>query len=160
MRKQLLDEFFPMALEPGSIEPFMNRGDWAVHDVLPSLLETIGPADLRLMSYNISEESLRVISGTANVRNLKMVLDLGIQRHKIGLLLFASSLTTDIRIDHTHAKLLLIENECYQFGITGSANLNRATRIESGFYFTSGRHYEYFRESFDSIFDAALPVEV
>lgn len=160
MKKQLLDRFFPLALDPGVIEPFMNKGDWAVHDVLPSLLEAIGPADVRVMSYNISEESLRAFSEVEGIRSMKMLLDEGIQRHKIDLLLFASSIASDIRIEHNHAKVLLVENESYAFGIVGSANLNRASRYESGFYFTNGRHYAYFRDSFDHIFDNALPVEV
>lgn len=160
MKKHLLDLFFPLALEPGVIEPFMNKGDWAVHDVLPSLLDAIGPADVRVMSYNISEESLRALSLVDDIRSMKMILDLGIQRHKIDLLLFASSLTSEIRLEQNHAKVMLVENEWYQFGIVGSANLNRASRYESGFYFTNGRHYAYFRNCFDHIFDNALPVEV
>lgn len=161
MRKQLLDRFFPLALEPGVIEPFVNKGDWAVHDVLPSLLDAVtDPVDIRIMSYNISEDSLRAFSELDYFRSMKMILDLGIQRHKLDLLLFASSFATDIRIEHCHAKVMLVENDRYAFGIVGSANLNRASRYESGFYFTNGRHYDYFRDRFDEIFGHALPVEV
>lgn len=160
MKKRLLDQFFPQALLPGVIEPFVQRGEWAVHEVLPVLLDAIGPADVRLMSYNISEESLRAFSEADDMRSMKMLLDLSIQRHKIDLLLFAMEITPDIRIEHTHAKVLLCENNRYQFGIVGSANLNRAIRYESGFYFTSGRHYEYFRDCFESIYGDALPVDI
>lgn len=160
MRRPLLDKFFPQALLPGVIEPYMHKGEWAVHQVLPVLLDAIGPADVRLMSYNISEESLRAFSELDDLRSLKMVLDVGIQRHKIDLLFFASGITPDIRLDNSHAKVMLCENEAYSFGIVGSANLNRAIRYESGFYFTSGRFYDYFRDQFETIYDSALPADI
>lgn len=157
MRKQLLDQFFPQALLPGVIEPYLHKGEWAVHQVLPVLLDAIGPADVRIMSYNISEDSLRALSDAANMRSLRMVLDEAIFRHKLDLLLFASNITPSISLTHSHAKVLLCENDSHCFGIVGSANLNRASRYESGFYYTSGRFYDYFRHQFDIIYDLGIP---
>lgn len=161
MRKgsSILDSYFPGCLDPGRTVPFMHRGEWAVHSVIPELLARTGPADVRLMSYNVSEDSLRTLFFEERIRSLKMILDINVKRHKMDLLLFASEITPDIRVDSSHAKVLLIENGSMRFGIAGSANLNLAHRYESGFWFTAGPAYDYFREQFDSIFESSLPYD-
>lgn len=62
-----------------------------------------------------------------------MLLDTTVKRHKIDLLLFAANISPEIRIDSCHAKVLLVENERYKFGIIGSANLNLNHRWEAGY---------------------------
>lgn len=159
----LLDNYFSKALVPGTIEPFMHKGEWAIHQVLPSLLSVIGPAEVRITTFSISEDSLRplfFLVEEKKIHRLSMLLDLTVKRHKLGLLLFAAQITPDIRIDSCHAKLLLVENRQYKFGIVGSANLNRNHRWEDGFYFTAGSHYDYFRQQFDKSMENALPYEL
>lgn len=159
----LLEKYFSKVLVPGTIEPFMHKGDWAIHQVLPSLLSVIGPAEVRITTFSISEDSLRPLFFLAEekkITRLSMLLDLTVKRHKLGLLLFAAHITPDIRIDSCHAKLLLVENRQYQFGIVGSANLNQNHRWEDGFYFTAGSHYDYFRQQFDKTMENALPYEL
>lgn len=158
----LLNKYFPQALVSGSIEPFMHKGDWAIHEVLPSLLSAIGPATVRISTFSISEDSLRplfFLAEEGNITHLELLLDLTVKRHKLGLLLFAANITPDIRIDACHAKLLLVENERYRFGICGSANLNQNHRWENGFYFTAGNHFDYFRDAFAQSFTNALPYD-
>lgn len=154
---------FPLALCPGSIEPFMHKGEWAVHNVLPSLLSCIGPADVRIATFNVSEDSLRslfFLTDEGKIRKLELLLDTNVKRHKLDLLLFAVRITPSIHIDSCHAKILLIENESYRFGIVGSANLNQNHRWEAGFYFTAGSHYDYFRQMFNSSFQNAIPHDI
>lgn len=148
---------------PGSIEPFMHKGDWAIHEVLPSLLSAIGPASVRIATFSISEDSLRplfFLSDEGKITDLTLLLDTTVKRHKLDLLLFASSITPSIRIDSCHAKLLLVENEQYKFGIVGSANLNQNRRWEAGFYFTAGRHYDYFAQMFNESYKDALNYDI
>lgn len=156
MRSEV-DELFPNMLDQGIIEPFMHRGDWAVHEVLPMLVSRLGPSDVRLATYMVSEDSLRTLLLSDDIRSLQLLVDLTVKRHKLPLLLFAESATSEIRLDYCHAKILLIENEQRRFGIVGSANLNRAHRWESGFYFTDGYAYDYFRKQFDDAYRHALP---
>lgn len=154
---------FPCALHPGSIEPFMHKGDWAIHEVLPSLLSAIGPANIRIATFSISEDSLRplfFLSDERMITGLNLLLDATVKRHKLDLFLFASNITPEIRIDSCHAKLLLVENENYRFGIAGSANLNQNHRWESGVYFTTGRHYDYFSQAFNEAYENALSYEL
>lgn len=160
---KLLNKYFPLALVPGSIEPFMHKGDWAIHEVLPSLLSAIGPARVDIATFSVSEDSLRplfFLTEEGQISHLRLVLDMTVKRHKLALMLFAAGITPDIRIDSCHAKLLLVENERYQFGICGSANLNQNHRWEDGFYFTSGRHFDYFKTAFSTSFDGGIPYDV
>lgn len=148
---------------PGSIEPFMHKGDWAIHEVLPSLLCEMGPAHVKIATFSISEDSLRplfFLSDKRKVESLTLLLDTTVKRHKLDLLLFASNISPDIRIDSCHAKLLLVENDRYKFGITGSANLNQNHRWENGFYFTSGKHYDYFSEMFNQAYENAMRYDI
>lgn len=154
---------FPLALCPGSIEPFMHKGEWAIHEVLPTLLSTIGPASVRIATFSISEDSLRslfFLTEEGQITSLRMLLDTTVKRHKIDLLLFAANISPEIRIDSCHAKVLLVENERYKFGIIGSANLNLNHRWEAGVYFTAGSHFDYFSEAFNQAYENAMSYAV
>jgi hypothetical protein len=154
-----LSDLFPKALCPGSIEPFMHKGDWAIHNVLPFLLEQIGPADVEIATFSISEDSIRPLFFLAEsglINRLTLLLDTTVKRHKLDMLLFAANITADIRISACHAKVLLIENKEYQFGIVGSANMNLNQRWESGFYFTSGYHFNYFKNAFKEAYNQSI----
>lgn len=160
--KELLSKF-PKALCSGSIEPFMHKGEWAIHEVLPSLLCAIGPAKVSIATFSISEDSLRplfFLAEEGKVTGLRMLLDTTVKRHKIDLLLFAANISPEIRIDSCHAKVLLVENEQYSFGIVGSANLNHNHRWEAGFYFTAGSHFDYFAEAFNQSYENAMSYAV
>lgn len=157
--KDSFDEYFPGGLEEGTLEPFLHSGEWAIHQALSWFLERTGPADVMMMTFNVSEDGLRSIFFEDRIKTLRLLLDLNIRRHKLDLLLFASSLTPDLRLERTHSKLLLIESEGHSFGITGSANLNNPHRYESGFYFTEGPTFDFFKQRFLDIFDKALPYD-
>lgn len=154
---------FPKALDKMVCEPFMHKGEWAIHQVLPILIDAIGPAHVRLVTFSVSEDSLRplfFLGDDGKILSLSMLLDTTVKRHKLDLLLFAANITPDIRIDSCHAKILLVENEHYQFGIVGSANLNQNHRWEAGFYFTAGPHYDYFHSMFNESYQNAMPYAV
>jgi hypothetical protein len=75
------------------------------------------------------------------------------------MLLFAANITTNIRINNNHAKILLVENEKLKFGIVGSANLNENHRWESGFYFTDISVFEFFKIEFEKAYNESIPFE-
>ena len=81
----LLDSFFPGALEPGMLAHFMHKGKWAIHQVLPVLLSRIGPADVSVATFNISEDSLRTLfflNEDRSLLSLRLLLDMNVRRHK------------------------------------------------------------------------------
>jgi hypothetical protein len=158
-RKHGLQLDFIRSLQPGQIEPFVHKQDWSVHQVISPLLDQYGPAEVRVMTFNFSEDSLRTLFLEERITRLQMLVDLTVNRNKLELMLFAASITPDIRIDSTHAKVLLVHNDRIDFGIVGSANLNLEVRYESGFWFTQGRFYDYFSDQFDRIYENAIPYE-
>ncbi len=63
----------------------MHKGEWAIHEVLPSLLCAIGEADVRIATFSVSEDSLRplfFLTDEAKIRNLTLLLDHTVKRHK------------------------------------------------------------------------------
>jgi hypothetical protein len=147
----------------GTIEPLIHKGEWAVHEVLPFLLQRIGPADVKIATFSISEDSLRplfFLVESEMIQHLTLLLDGTVKRHKLDMLLFALNITPSIRIDSNHAKILLVRSQTHSFGIVGSANLNQPKRIEAGFYFTAGKHFDFFQSEFEKYFNNAMPYEL
>lgn len=162
MPKQNLQfqKLFPKADLPGIVEPFMHKGEWALHQVLPILLSAYGPSSICISSFNVSEESLRALFFSPDITELTMLLDTTVRRHKLDLLLFAANITPNIRLDSCHAKIFLAESATRKFGIVGSANLNLNHRWESGFYFTEGPIFDFFHTKFHEAYADALPYNI
>lgn len=163
MNKVMFDQLFPGALTPGTIEPLIHKGEWAIHEVLPILLERIGPARVKIATFSISEDSIRPLFFQVDagmIIELSMLLDSTVKRHKLDMLLFALNVTPNIKIDSNHAKIFLVENNENKFGIVGSANLNQPRRVEAGFYFTAGKHFDFFDQQFDKYMNEAMPYEL
>lgn len=160
MIEPMITDVFAKLHESDVVEPFIHKGDWSIHQVIPLLLEETGAARVRIATFNLSEESLRPLfnlteSGT--ITELTLLIDNAVSRNKLPLMLFAAHITPHIYLDSCHAKLLLIENDRHKFGIMGSANLNTNNRWEDGIYFTGGRIYDYFKTKFDNIIKDAMP---
>jgi len=163
MTKQQFDQLFPGALLPEIIEPFIHKGEWAIHDVLPILLQQIGSAEVKVATFSISEDSLRplfFLVEDGSVSKLSLLFDMTVKRHKLDMLLFASNITPCIRLDSNHAKIILVRSNTHSFGIVGSANMNQVRRYEAGFYFTAGKHFDYFEKMFDEIYEQSIPYEL
>ena len=163
MDKKLFNQLFPGALRPGTIEPFLHKGEWAIHEVLPILLEQIGTVEVKIATFSISEDGLRplfFLVDDGSITELKMVLDMTVKRHKLDMLLFASNITANIRLDSNHSKILLVKSSSHAFGIVGSSNLNQPRRYEAGFYFSKGTHFDYFDSMFDKMYNDATLYEL
>ncbi|MBK5720131.1 hypothetical protein JGH11_04520 [Dysgonomonas sp. Marseille-P4677] len=59
MKQSEFDKLFPGGIKPNQITPYVHKGKWAIHELLPILLEYIGTATVRIATFNISEDSLR-----------------------------------------------------------------------------------------------------
>ena len=159
----MFDQLFPGIDSPGIVEPLIHRGEWAIHDVLPILLNRIGPAEVKIATFSVSEDSLRplfFLVESGKISKLTLLVDTTVKRHKLDLLLFAMNITPSIRIDSNHAKILLVSNNTHAFGIVGSANLNQPKRIEAGIYFTAGRFFDFYNNAFDKYYTEAIPYEL
>jgi len=163
LNSETFEQLFPGFDSSGTIEPFIHKGEWAIHEVLPFLLERTGPAEVKIATFSISEDSLRplfFLVESGMITKLTLLLDIMVKRHKLSLLLFAANITSEIRIESNHSKILLIENDNHAFGIVGSANLNQPKRIEAGFYFTKGKFFDFYDNAFDNYFNESIPYDI
>ncbi|MGL4908525.1 MAG: hypothetical protein ACRC9X_08760 [Bacteroidales bacterium] len=143
-------------IEEKSPTPFMHKGEWAVHNVLPIFLEHTGAASVDIATFNISEDSLRPLFMSVEkqaITQLRLLLDMNVKRHKVSMLCFAKGITENIRITSNHAKLLLVQNDRYTITLLGSANLNTNARWENGVMFTCAEIFNYFKTQFDNAYN-------
>lgn len=155
MKKADFDLLFPEGITSGQITPYVHKGRWAVHEVLPILLDWCGPAIVRVATFNISEDSLRpmfFLKDEGKIKDLSLLLDMNVKRHKLDILLFAANIADSVRISSTHMKVLLVENDLFRGGLVGSANMNNNPRYEAGVAFSDTKMFDYYRDCFDEIF--------
>lgn len=160
LSEEKFDELFCLA--PDTIRPFIHKGKWAIHDVLPILLSRYGPADVTICTFSIAEDSLRALflaCDKGDISNLTLLLDHSVRKNKIELLLFAENFSSEIFLDNVHAKIFLFSGDI-NFGIVGSANLNTNRRIESGFYFTDKDIFNYFQSELNAYITDAVKYEL
>jgi phosphatidylserine/phosphatidylglycerophosphate/cardiolipin synthase-like enzyme len=153
--KQGIRELVDGVNKVDSLTPFFHKGEWALHEVLPILLQTTGQAEVAIATFSISEDSLRplfFLMEQGKITNLRMLLDLTVKKHKMDLLGFAAAITPHIRIASNHAKLLLIGNAHYHITLIGSANLNTNARYENGVMFNTIDMYNFFVQKFDDAY--------
>ncbi len=157
MKRVDFDQLFPQGMKSGQITPYIHKGKWAVHEVLPILLEEIGrPAIVRVATFNISEDSLRpmfFLKEQGKISDLRLLLDMNVKRHKLDILLFASNIADSVHVTSSHMKLILFESDGFCAGLVGSANMNNNPRYEGGISFTEENIYSYFANKYDQIFD-------
>ena len=156
MNRSEFDKLFPNGIKAGQTIPYIHKGKWAIHELLPILLEQIGTVAVRIATFNISEDSLRPLFFMVErkeISELKLLLDMNVKRHKIDMLFFAANITDHIRLSSTHMKVMLIENDSWNIGVVGSANMNNNPRYEAGFIFTDTAHYRYFKDAFTEVYE-------
>ena len=107
----------------------MHKGEWAIHEVLPSLLCAIGEADVRIATFSVSEDSLRplfFLTDETKIRSLTLLLDHTVKRHKLDLLLFAANITP------ISVSMPAMPNCCWsKTSSTGSASADLPTSIRT-----------------------------
>lgn len=150
---------FEGLLQPHLMKPFFHKGEWSLHQIIPALIQVFGPCEVRIATFNISEESIRplfFLVDSGEITQLHLLIDTTVRRHKLDLLLFAANITPSIAIDNCHAKVLLVSNDKYRFGVVGSANLNTNHRWESGFWFTESTFFDYFTTQYTEAYNGAI----
>lgn len=150
----------PRRIQRNSVVPFYDEGSgWQLYELLPTLLEETGPADVFISSFSISEEAIRMFSfetDRGNIIKLHCLFDYTTKKNKIDLMHFAANVSKDIRLSANHAKLLIIKNEEWTVCLVGSANLTPNPRLESGVIFTN-EVAGFFLNEFNRHFENAIP---
>ncbi len=155
MKQSDFKKLFPDGIRSGLTIPFVHKGKWAVHELLPLFVSRMGKIDVKIATFNISEDSLRPLFfmlDRKEINSLTLLLDMNVKRHKLDLLLFAANITPDIRLASTHMKVMLVEHADIKIGVVGSANLNNNPRYEAGFISTDAVYYDYFMRAYTDVF--------
>lgn len=111
-----------------------SKGRWSSHQFIEYILNQIGPAEVTLTSWGISEDPLRQILKMrehGSIINLQCLLADRVRTEcpKAYQLLKGSGVT--FRLTKIHAKIILIRNNDWFLTIYTSANLNRNNKIET-----------------------------
>lgn len=125
-----------------------------VADVLQWILDQIGPADIRISSFSISEEFLRriyFIEKKGLVRSLDIVLDHKATNKTLILWPFIAQTVRNCYLSNNHSKMLLVSNEQWNVVMVTSQNLTRGNRFESGFITTDPEIFRSLQTQFDYI---------
>lgn len=128
-----------------------------MHDVFADLIRLSGPAEIKIMTYSVTEFPLRILSQFLDkqiITKLDFLLDFTVSRTP-ELKQFAGYFANRIRFIDTHAKLLLIKNERWHIVHVGSANFTRNNRFEMGTIITHEKQYNQFDTWFEKLFNNA-----
>ncbi len=141
---------------------YYSEGDFSMHELLEALLDLTGPASVKITSFSITEVAIRAfhrLSEERKITNLRCILDQTVKSYRLGLLLFAVNVSSEIALAKNHAKIILIENDKWKLTVVSSANFNVNDKIEAGI--VSGCHdvYDFFSLKFDETFQKSTIVD-
>lgn len=123
------------ALCPGCRLFGMTKGQFSLVDLMIAILSQTGPADVTLSTWTTGirdAESADALMDTGIIRSLTLLTDRSFPTRKPQycarlLEIFGPDA---IRCTRTHAKFLVIRNDCWNIVVTSSMNLNRNPRFE------------------------------
>jgi hypothetical protein len=114
---------------------WVSDGRWSMHQLLMSLLDISGPADVHISSYALSETPARYLvqlKNTGIIRTLNCVLDNRVDTRTASTLQIIKTISDDFALVDTHAKVTVITNEEWNIAVVGSANYTENKRYEAG----------------------------
>jgi hypothetical protein len=115
---------------------YVTNGAWSMHHLLTYLVEKLGPSNVYISTYRISEEPLRVMTGLKNtgaIKTLNLIVSDRIRNHNPQEKQLAESICDRIVYVKNHSKVTVIRGERGTATIVSSANYSSNRRIESGF---------------------------
>lgn len=135
-----LESLIP-ALHQGHAYHMPTRGEWSLHEMLAFLLNRIGPAQVWITSWGISQEPLKAVLQmklNGQITKLHCFFDTRIKLEcpqAFQLLLAAEDVV--VKLGKNHSKLLVLVNERWGVTVAASANLTVNPRLE---YYTIDTH--------------------
>lgn len=156
-----LRELLPDLLPDHSYFAF-TRGAWSLHQMVEHVAKLIGPADVWLTSWGISQEPLNHIlqmHRDGAIRQLRCLFDSRIrqecpQAYQLTLL---SSAT--VKLGKNHSKVVVLMNERAAVVIAASANLTTNPRMESYVLLTHRHIAEGAAQLIDQVMADAQPFD-
>lgn len=128
-------EQLPGLIQQDSIIEFVTHGAWSSHNLLEKVIQKIGPANVFLTTWAITEKPLRVIHRLKNegkIKKLGGLFDRKITKHNPKAYGFAKEVFDLILLSKCHAKVTIIENTNWSIAIVSTANYTVNRRTETG----------------------------
>lgn len=119
--------------------------DFQLYHLLEFILEQTGSANVVLTTFSVSEEFVRKLVQMKNsglISRLVIIADHRTAVKALRLTLFTNNVSEELSLGNNHAKVLLIENECWKISVVTSQNQTRGNRIECGMICTIPEIYE------------------
>ena len=114
---------------------WVSDGKWSMHELLLSILNLTGPADVYISSYAMSETPARILTQLKNagdIKTLHCVLDNRVDVRSAGSYQLMLSMSDRLVLVRTHAKVTIIKNDHWHIAVVGSANYTENERYEAG----------------------------
>lgn len=138
---------------------FLTDGTWSLFELIDYCLDQVGPSDVFITSFSISEESIRhllYLKESGKILSLSGLFDPSLRKTKTPLLYFASEVFDRMRFAANHSKIILFANKNRSLSIIASANLGRNRRIETGIIDTDKQTFWFYENRLNAIFENAI----
>jgi len=122
-------------LQNDSLIYWVTSGEWSMHDMLVSILNITGAADVLISTYAMSETPARILAKLKEAKmitSLKVLLDNRVDTRSAGSYQLMLSMCNELALTETHAKVTVIQNSDWHVAVIGSANYTENKRLECG----------------------------
>lgn len=132
--RQALVDCFP-DIRQGYSYDFVSLSEWSTHEMVFHLLSLIGPANLYVATWSMSETPARMLveaMQTGVIGELHCLFDYRIKVRYPSVHDYVKQHFTTCGIGNSHAKVTVLMNDEWAIRIVGSSNYTNNPRIEAG----------------------------
>lgn len=152
----------------GNLKDQKNRmvvsdGAWSMHDLLFYALEATGPAAVDLVTWQVSQRSIRMLAEGLDkglITGLNCLLDRRTPIRRSGEMAYIETLANKIHLVDCHAKITLVANEGFTVSIFSSANMTKNKRVEFFIVYFDRYIFDFNKDWFTKQLEGAHPFEL
>jgi hypothetical protein len=114
---------------------YVSHGHWSLHNLLEWILPKVGPCNLYIATWSLSEDATRSIISLAEqdlIKKIYAILDYRAKNRHEASFFLAQNHFAKIHTTACHAKVTVIQTDTLTLTINGSPNYTNNPRIESG----------------------------
>ncbi len=159
--KELIGKDIGKIPTDGDRSYFFSDGTWSMYELIDYILDHIPPSDVILTSFSLSEDSVRHLlhlKETGKIKSITALFDPSVRKTKTPLLYFADKVFDKIRLHANHTKIVLFENSINPLVLSGSANLGKNRRLETGVIDTDKTVFRFFKDKLTDILNSAVDI--
>lgn len=132
-------------IQQGKQKHYYSDGNFNLVRLIFHLLKQIGPSDIFIATYSISQETLEAINSRISsglIRNIRFIIDNRVKvMSPIPFQLMKESF--NYRCISLHAKVALIENDQWKISIVTSQNATNNPKLERGVIYTDNKIFDF-----------------